>query len=82
LDKATMEANELRTQASRYTEDRLSELDSIVSSAIQSANTDYDRLLGSLSQYRDLIQSNLQSLRPAEDLGMHLDDPDDKLDVL
>ena len=84
LDKATIEANELRTQASRYTEDRLSELDSIVSSAIQSTNADYDRLIGDLGQYRDLIQSNLQALRPAEDLGMHLDDPeeDDKLDVL
>ena len=84
LDKATIEANELRTQASRYTEDRLSELDSIVSSAIQSTNADYDRLIGDLGQYRDLIQSNLPALRPAEDLGMHLDDPeeDDKLDVL
>ena len=84
LDKATIEANELRTQASRYTEDRLSELDSIVSSAIQSTNADYDRLIGDLGQYRDLIQSNLQALRPAADLGMHLDDPeeDDKLDVL
>ncbi len=80
LDKATIEANELRTQAARYTEDRLAELDSIVSSAIQSANSDYDRLIGSLGQYRDLIQSNLRALRPAEDLG--LDHDDDKLDVL
>lgn len=82
LDKATIEANELRTQASRYTEDRLAELDSIVSSAIQSANSDYERLIGSLGQYRDLIQSNLRALHPAEDLGLSLDDHDDKLDVL
>lgn len=84
LDKATMEANELRMQASMYTEDRLTELDSIVSSAIQSTTTDYERLIGSLGQYRDLIQSNLRALHPTENLEMHLDDPeeDDKLDVL
>lgn len=83
LDKATIEANELRTQASRYTEDRLAELDGIVSSAIQSTNSDYERLIGSLGQYRDLIQSNLRALHPTEDLGIHLDDnDDDKLDVL
>lgn len=84
LDKATIEANELRTQASQYTEDRLAELDSIVSSAIQSTNADYERLLGSLGQYRDLIQSNLRALHPSEDLDMHLGahENDDKLDVL
>ncbi|MCI8541792.1 hypothetical protein [Acetatifactor aquisgranensis] len=84
LDKATMEANELRMQASLYTEDRLTELDSIISAAIQSTNSDYERLAGSLGQYRDLIQSNLRALHPAENLDIHLDDPedDDKLDVL
>ena len=84
LDKATMEANELRTQASQYMEIRLVELDSITSSAIQSTNADYERLLGSLGQYRDLIQSNLRSLHPVEDLDLHLDDQedDDKLDVM
>ena len=80
LDKATMEANELRTQASQYMESRLVELDS----PIQSTNADYERLLGSLGQYRDLIQSNLRSLHPVEDLDLHLDDQedDDKLDVM
>ena len=84
LDKATMEANELRTQASQYMESRLVELDSIQSSAIPSTNADYERLLGSLGQYRDLIQSNLRSLHPVEDLDLHLDDQedDDKLDVM
>ena len=84
LDKATMEANELRTQASQYMESRLVELDSITSSAIQSTNADYERLLGSLGQYRELIRSNLRSLHPVEDLDLHLDDQedDDKLDVM
>ncbi len=78
LDKATMEANELRMQAAKYTEDRLAELESIVASAIQSSSANYDRLierlLGSLGQYRDLIQSNLRALRPSdEDLDGQVD---------
>ena len=74
LDKATMEANELRMQAAKYTEDRLAELESIVASAIQSSSANYDRLIGSLGQYRDLIQSNLRALRPSdEDLDGQVD---------
>ena len=84
LDKATMEANDLRMQASQYTEDRLIELESIVLSAIQSSTANYDKLLGSLGQYRDVVQSNLRALHPAEEeledaLDRHIDD---KLDVL
>lgn len=75
LDKATIEANDLRMQASRYTEDRLAELESIVLSAIQSSSTNYDKLLGSLGQYRDLIQSNIRALHPSEELDeLHLND--------
>ena len=68
LDKATTEANELRMQAAQYTEDRLAELESIIVSAIQSSNTNYGTLMGSLNQYKELIQSNRQSLHPSEDL--------------
>ena len=75
LDKATIEANELRTQAAQYTEDRLAELESIITSAIQSSNANYTNLLGSLNQYKDLIQSNRQALRPVEDMDtLPLDD--------
>ena len=75
LDKATIEANELRTQASQYTEDRLAELESIITSAIQSSNANYTALLGSLNQYKDLIQSNRQALHPVEDMDtLPLDD--------
>lgn len=67
LDKATMEANELRTQASRYTEDRLAELESIVLGVLQSSSSTYETLLGSLEQYRDLIQSNIRAMHPSEE---------------
>ena len=66
--------HELRMQAAKYTEDRLAELESIVASAIQSSSANYDRLIGSLGQYRDLIQSNLRALRPSdEDLDGQVD---------
>lgn len=67
LDKATMEANDLRMQAAQYTEDRLAELENIILSAIQSANANYGNLIGSLNQYKNLIQSNRQALHPAEE---------------
>ena len=67
LDKATIEANELRMQASRYTEDRLAELESIVLGVLQSSSTAYESLIGSLGQYRDMIQSNIRALNPVEE---------------
>ncbi len=67
LDKATIEANELRMQAAGYTEDRLAELENIILSAIQASTSNYENLLGSLGQYRDLIHSNRQALHPAEE---------------
>ncbi len=81
LDKATIEANELKMQAAKYTEDRLAELESIVVSALQTSSANYDRLIGSLGQYRDLIQSNLRAMRPSEE---DLDAPadDGSLDVM
>lgn len=86
LDKATIEANELRTQASRYTEERLEELESIVLSAIQTSSANYDKLIGSLGQYRDLIQSNLRSLHPVEEeldgISMDGHGDDSQLDVM
>ncbi len=67
LDKATIEANNLRMSAAQYAEDRLGDLENIIVAAINASNTNYQNLLGSLSQYRDLIQSNRQALHPAEE---------------
>ncbi len=67
LDKATMEANELRMQAAQYTEDRLAELESIILSALQASNANFSTLVGSLNQYKELIQSNRRSLHPGDE---------------
>lgn len=68
LDKATIEANELRMQASQYTEDRLAEMENILVSSIQASSANYENLLVSLNQYKDLIQANRQALHPVEEL--------------
>ena len=67
LDKAIIEANELRMQAAQYTEDRLAELEAIILSAIQASNVNYGTLMGSLDQYKELIQSNRRALHPPDD---------------
>ena len=86
LDKATMEANDLRMQAAQYTEDRLAELENIIVSALQASNSNFTTLIGSLNQYKELIQSNRRALYPSdEDLeSIPLDDAagDNGLDVI
>lgn len=67
LDKATLEANELRIQAAQYTEDRLAELEALMTSSIQSATANYENLLGTLGQYRDVIQENRRAFHPVEE---------------
>ena len=68
LDKATIEANELRMQAAQYTEEQLAGLENIVLSAIQAAGSNYESLLSTLNQYKDVIQSNRQALQPVDEL--------------
>lgn len=86
LDKATIEANDLRMYAAQYTEDRLADLENIIVSAINASNANYQNLLGSLNQYKDLIQSNRQALHPTEeefeDLALGGSGSGENLDVI
>lgn len=67
LDKATMEANDLRMQASRYIEERLAELEAITRSAIQATQANYGQLINSLEQHHNLIEDNIRALHPVEE---------------
>lgn len=67
LDNATIEANNLRMQAAQYTEDRLAELETLIVSSIQAASANFENLLGTLGQYRDVIQANRRAFHPVED---------------
>ncbi|MBR1931725.1 MAG: vacuolar family H+-ATPase subunit H [Lachnospiraceae bacterium] len=68
LDNATIEANNVRAAAMQYMDDMLAHLENVVTSASQSASSNYDNLLGSLNQYRDIIISNRNELHPVEDM--------------
>lgn len=83
LDNATMEANAVRTAAMQYMDDMLAHLENIIVSSTQSAITNYESLVGSLNQYKDVIQSNRSELHPVEEEDMEdipLDETDDTAD--
>ncbi len=67
LDNATMEANSVRMAAMQYMDDILAHLETVLISSIGAASQNYETLLGSLTQYKDIIQSNRNELHPVED---------------
>lgn len=82
LDNATIEANNLRAAATQYMDDVLAHLENIIASSTQSAMTNYDSLIGSLNQYRDVIQSNRNELHPVDEdfEEVSMDEMDDETD--
>lgn len=83
LDNATMEANAVRSAATQYMDDMLAHLENVITSSLQSSTNNYENLIGSLSQYRDIILSNRQELHPVEDLEeVILDDSNGGIDVI
>ena len=83
LDKATIEANELRIQAAKYTEEQLAGLEHLVLSSIQAAGSNYETLLSTLNQYKDVIQSNRQALQPVDELeGISVDGNNNGINVI
>lgn len=83
LDNAIMEANAVRTAAVQYMDDMLLHLENVITASTQSATSNYDSLVGSLNQYRDIIQSNRRELHPEDDLEtVILDEPDPGPDVI
>ena len=67
LDNATIEANNVRTAAMQYMDDMLAHLENIIVSSTQTATNNYENLIGSLNQYKDIIQANRSELHPAEE---------------
>ena len=84
LDNATMEANAVRSAAIQYMDDMLAHLENVIAASSQSATSNYESFIGSMNQYRDIIQSNRQELHPVEDLEeVILDESDpDELDII
>ncbi len=67
LDNATIDANNVRAAAMQYMDDMLAHLENVLASASQSATSNYEALMGSLNQYREIIVSNRNELHPVED---------------
>lgn len=67
LDNATIEANNVRQAAAQYMDDMLAHLEQLISASTQTAAQNYDNLIGSMNQYRDVIQSNRRELHPIAD---------------
>lgn len=87
LDNATIEANNVRMAAMQYMDDILAHLENILIASTQSATSNYENLIGSLNQYKDIIQSNRNELHPVEEdiEGITLDEeeePKDDIDVI
>ncbi len=84
LDNATMEANAVRSAAVQYMDDMLAHLENVISASSQSATSNYESFIGSMNQYRDIIQSNRRELHPSDDLEeVILDEADDEgLDII
>ena len=84
LDNATMEANAVRSAAIQYMDDMLAHLENVIVASSQSATSNYESFIGSMNQYRDIIQSNRQELHPVEDLEeVILDESDsEELDII
>lgn len=83
LDNATMEANAVRSAAIQYMDDMLAHLENVIKASIQSETTHHDSFMNSMTQYRDIIQSNRRELHPVEDLEeVVLDDNEEGLDVI
>lgn len=84
LDNATMEANAMRSAAVQYMDDMLAHLENVIAASSQSATSNYESFIGSMNQYREIIQSNRQELHPVEDLEeVALDESDkDGLDII
>ncbi len=67
LDNATIEANNVRAAAMQYMDDMLAHMENILLNSIGSATQNFENLIGSLTQYKDIIQANRNELHPVED---------------
>ncbi|MBP3204025.1 MAG: hypothetical protein J6M66_01230 [Lachnospiraceae bacterium] len=83
LDNATNEANAVRTAAMQYMDDMLEHLEKVINATTRSANSNYENLITSMNQYRDIIVSNRQELHPVqEDLEAVILDDDSDEDII
>ncbi len=62
LDTATMEANNYRMQAMRYTDDMLGNLQNLIHKTMDSHMAKYENMMGSLRNFSDILANNRAEL--------------------
>lgn len=66
VDNATNEANNIRMYAMSYTDDRLKELEDVLTNSIDASKMRYDSLIHSLQGFLDVVSANRAELFPPE----------------
>ena len=65
LDAATIEANNFRMQAMRYTDDMLGNLQNLVRQTMEGHAARYESMMNSLNNFNEILASNRAELGPA-----------------
>lgn len=67
VDAAMKDANEVRAAAVQYTDDLLANIDTLLVHSIQTTAGQYENMLTTLNQYREVVLNNRQELRGGDD---------------
>lgn len=79
LDKATIDANNIRYGAIQYTDDMLANLQGIISHTITTSNAKYENLIKSLQDCYDIVNANRVELVPQEEMAEEEQDTFDEI---
>ena len=66
LDKATMEANEIKESAMAYTDNNLRIIQEIITATMEETRTKTDNYMNQMQGYLDIITSNRAELQPPQ----------------
>ena len=64
LDAATIEGNNFRMQAMRYTDDMLGNLQNLIHKTMESHMAKYESMMGSLRSFSEILANNRAELAP------------------
>ncbi len=67
VNEAAAEAEAMRTAAVQYTDELLANIENLLAHSIQTTRGQYDNMLTSLNQYRDVVLNNRRELRGEEE---------------
>lgn len=75
VDAAAAEANAMRMAAVQYTDELLANIENLLTHSIQTTSGQYENMLTSLNQYRDVVLNNRHELRGEDEEDITYEDP-------